>query len=200
MFIINAGHRIIRKRNKEPPSNTILRLNAYQYPIHLYEKGDSDKTNGLPRSSRSPKSQRVLSKCTICGTHFALNDSALDERFWRKSARYLELKEAGLSCTWCDILRTLVERCTGHSVEVLASAGYVDWGGDPFYPVWYGSDEVVELEIFCTTGESADTFIILAPPPLTIVKSLNDLFGYPPYPSKRELSQIPRAMSLYERL
>jgi hypothetical protein len=160
---------------------------------------NSDKAKTLTKPSFLEKSQYVPPKCTVCGSHFALNEFALDERFWSKSATYLELKEAAFSCSWCYILKTVVERCIGHSTEVLALAGYVDWGKDPFYPIWYGSDEVVELEIFCTAGKQLTVSMCYTLHPLTIIKISNGHPGCPPYQLRRGLSLIRPATTLYER-
>ena len=98
------------------------------------------------------KSSTPASKCTICGTQ--QTDAALehDPRFWVQSATYPELVKGSQQCPWCQVLRLSVERCVAESPDVLHRAGYLDWGRDPFSPVWRAEGNVVEIEIFVTQG------------------------------------------------
>jgi hypothetical protein len=133
--------------------------------------------------------------CTICGTQQTQNGLAINDRFWIKSATYPELSEGARSCSFCEILRTVLERCLGPNTEMLAKLGFVDWGPDPFNPVWYGTDGALHLEIFCTTGKFFDRFMICILFSLTVTQRMNDLLGYL-YPSKKELSPILPAWNL----
>jgi hypothetical protein len=91
----------------------------------------------------------------VCGTNRTNNTLSLDLRFWVKSATYNELAAGAVECPWCEVLRLAVAKGAGvgASAEVLARIGHVDWGLDPFRPVFYSDGRTVKLEIFCTKGD-----------------------------------------------
>ena len=91
-------------------------------------------------------------KCQVCGTQRANETLEHDPRFWVQSATYPELVNGSKTCPWCDVLRTAVERCASDSEDVREKTGYLDWGRNPFGPVWHAGGNVVEMEIFCTQG------------------------------------------------
>jgi hypothetical protein len=117
-------------------------------PVKAKASDEKDKT--LKESDWKFESPSF--KCQVCGTQ--RNDATLehDPRFWVQSATYPELVTGSKSCPWCEILRTAVERCVGESEDVLGKTGFLDWGRDPFSPVWHASGNVVGMEIFSTQG------------------------------------------------
>jgi hypothetical protein len=91
-------------------------------------------------------------KCSVCGTQRLKDGLEHDPRFWVQSAPFGELLGNSKECPWCEVLRTAVQVCTGEPDEALLETGYLDWGRDPFSPVWHAGGRTVDIEIFCTQG------------------------------------------------
>lgn len=143
-----------KKWISHPPSASTSRAGGPLW--NVYEK-DFDVSDPSRKVSDDEPLFRPIKaayhNCTICGTQQTQNGLAINDRFWIKSATYPELSEGARSCSFCEILRTVLERCIGPNAEMLAKPGFIDWGQDPFNPVWYGPDGAMHLEIFCTTGK-----------------------------------------------
>lgn len=116
----------------------------------VYEKDIDVSDPSRKVSDDEPSFELSKGICRICGTRTTPDGLLTDDRFWIKSATYSELSQGSLSCSFCEILRAVLEKCLG---EMLGKPGCLDWGRDPFNLIWYGSEKAVQLEVFCTAGK-----------------------------------------------
>jgi len=100
--------------------------------------------------------QKALSRsnpqCPTCGALQGETVLVVLDRFWLQSATYHEHLDSATFCWWCKILRSGLELCVEQPER---TAGYLDWGKDPYVPVWYGRDQSLSIEIFCAQGKFA---------------------------------------------